>query len=101
MLCVKRQRGDRVWDIGTYRDDEEHVHVRVEILEPFRIIGKFIAWIGGGGIAQEDTLDLVWEFGHHCRIRPHHVAVGRIGHENEFSLGEGLEDLCEEMFPDR
>lgn len=30
----------------------------------------------------------------------HDIAVGRIGHENEFSLREGLEDLVEEEFTD-
>lgn len=85
----------------TYRDDEEHVHVLIEILEPVRVVGESIARIGGGGVAQEDTLDLAGEFGRHCGIVPHHVAVGRVGHEDEFSSGKSLEDLDEEIFPDR
>ena len=85
---------------GTYRYQEKHVHLLIQILEPARIVRKAIATIGSGGIAKEDTLDLIREFGDHCRIIAHNVAVTRIRDEDEFALGKSAEDLLEQEFAD-
>lgn len=89
---------------------EEHVRAVIQVLEPFGRIGKRVITVRGvrvgrtvgrGGVLEPDALYLARVVDGHLRVVGHDIAVGRVGHENEFSLRKGLEDLVEEEFTDR
>lgn len=44
---------------------------------------------------------LAWVVGGELGVVGHDVAIGSVGHKDEFALREGLEDFVEEEFADR
>lgn len=83
-----------------YRHRKEHVAILVQLLEPTGIVRELVPVIRSARVAQEDALDLAREIGDHLRIGLHDVAIACIRHEDEFPLGESLEDLIEQVFAD-
>ena len=84
----------------TYRDEEKHIHLLIQILEPLRIVREPITRIRAGRVAEKYTLDLIWELGDHLRIGAHDVAVAGVGDEDELAVRESAEDFLQQEFAD-
>ena len=86
---------------ATYRHIKEHIGRIIQTLEPARVVRELIPRIGLARVAQEDALHLPRELCRHGRVIAHHVRVARVGHQHEFPLRIGLEDLLEQKLTDR
>ena len=80
--------------------EEEHVGVLGDALEAGGVVGELEGGVGGGGVAEEDALDLVRVLVVHGRVVAHDVRVGGVGDEDELALGVGGEDDLEEVLAD-
>lgn len=82
------------------RHEEEHITALIQALESLGIVWELVLGVCGRGVAQEDALHLTGVLVRHGGVVAHDVRVGGVGDEDEFALGEGLEDFFEEEFAD-
>lgn len=72
---------------------EEHIHRLVQVLESGRVVWELVARICGGGITEEDALDLSRELGSHFRIVSHDITVAGVCDQDKLALRIRFEDL--------
>lgn len=79
---------------------KEHIDLLIKSLKSTRVIWKPIVLVCPGRVPEEDALHLTGKVHRQLRIVPHHVAVTRVGHQDEFSVRVGGENLPQQKITD-